>query len=105
MRGCVAQVGKFELQLAEFDIELPGLLLLASSSWKSLRALCCEVTVPERAEDDEEEQGHVGTQHQHFSATRITALRARGLMATSAALGLRQFCRPAQGAPAAVTKP
>jgi hypothetical protein len=81
------------LQLAKLDLELPCALLLTSSCLKSLRALCCEVTTPRLQITSASNRKMFrrtisGGLSGSFSATRITALRALGLAATSTALAL-----------------
>ena len=76
------------MQLTKLDIKLTRPLLLAFQSLKELARPVLRGDDTQRTNDDDQEKGHVESNHQIFSATRITALRARGLAATSAAEGL-----------------
>jgi hypothetical protein len=77
-----------KLQLAVFDIELTRPLLLRLERLEQLARPVLGGHHTQRANDDDQEKDHVETEHYSFSATRITALRARGLAAISAAVGL-----------------
>ena len=76
-----------ELQLPPLDVELLRALLLALELGEQLARLVLRGDEAERAGDQQREQDEVEPRHLRrsaaLSATRRTALRARGLAATS----------------------
>ena len=77
-----------ELQLPVFDFQLPGLVLLFLQFHEQFSCLVLRGDQGQRA--DHEDSGQRGIEPDHcatLSATRMTALRARGLAAISASVG------------------
>ena len=83
---------EFELQLAILDIQLTHPLLLPLQTLKELARAVLGGDHTQRANNHNQKKKHIYANHYSFSATRITALRARGLARISATEGL--ICLP-----------
>ena len=76
------------LQLSVFDFQLPGLILLYLQFDEQLSRVVLRRDQSQCADDQNSRQHRIESDHGAiFSATRITALRARGFAATSSLLG------------------
>ena len=71
-----------------FNVQLTHPLMLAFQRLEELARSVLGGHGAQCANDGDQEKDHVETDHYSFSATRITALRARGLAAISRADGL-----------------
>lgn len=77
-----------ELQLPVFDLQLPGLVLLFLQFHEQFSGFVLRSDQGQRANDENSSQRGIEPDHcATLSATRITALRARGLAVISASVG------------------
>ena len=77
-----------KLQLSVFDFELPSLILLLLQFDEQLSRLVLRRDQGQRADNEDARQYGIELDHgATLSATRMTALRARGFAVTSSSLG------------------